>query len=277
MPLSSGLVGMARRPAPLLSLPAVGTPITLTMLSFVIWEHSSDVFAFEWRNAHANSTYRSCYAYRITECFYGFPHPTPVPRPPSKPTIECKPSALLAHPLLLLTDGAAGKFFNLENEDFLYEAPSYRHMLVQHTRGPLRFYNLNFEHATSEANAELVNVSHAYIYSFKTEGAWRDDIYNGSLHDPAVGLWIRNSSDILVSSHGGNMRAMKTGTPYPAGFTQRPSSIYRLEDSSSFTLANLVDQFQFAPDDDWNMVYEAFRGHETLTAHCERPVLFKRG
>ena len=74
----------------------------------------------------------------------------------------------------------------------------------------------------------------------------------------------------VVSSHGGNMRAMKTGTPYPAGFTQRPSSVYRVENSSSFTLANLVDQFQFAPDDDWNMVYEAFRGHETLTA-CAHP------
>ena len=143
MPLSVGLVGMARKPAPLLSIPAATkAPITLTMMSFVVWEHSSDVFAFEWRNAHANSTYRACYAYRITECFYGFPHPTPVPRPPSAPTIACKPSALLAHPLLLLTEGAAGKFFNLENEDFLYQAPSYRHMLVQHTRGPLRFYNL---------------------------------------------------------------------------------------------------------------------------------------
>jgi hypothetical protein len=42
----------------------------------------------------------------------------------------------------VLSDGAAGHFYNFENEDFLYEAPEYRHLLVRNTSGPLRFYNM---------------------------------------------------------------------------------------------------------------------------------------
>ena len=73
------------------------------------------------------------------------------------------------------------------------------------------------------------------------------------------------------------MRAMSTGTRYPAGWAQYPSSIYRFEETSPITVANLVDQFQFGPDNDWNFVYERFAGVERMTAHCERPVYYKRG
>ena len=48
----------------------------------------------------------------------------------------------MVHPLIVLSDGAAGHFYNFENEDFLYEAPEYRHLLVRNTSGPLRFYNM---------------------------------------------------------------------------------------------------------------------------------------
>jgi hypothetical protein len=65
-----------------------------------------------------------------------------VPVPYTAPTIPCAPQAALAHPLIVLADGAAGHFYNFENEDFLYEAPQYRHLLVKNTSGPLRFYNM---------------------------------------------------------------------------------------------------------------------------------------
>lgn len=48
----------------------------------------------------------------------------------------------MVHPLIVLSDGAAGHFYNFENEDFLYEAPEYRHLLVKNTSGPLHFYNM---------------------------------------------------------------------------------------------------------------------------------------
>ena len=54
--------------------------------------------------------------YRICECFFGFPNPTPVPH--ENATIPCKPNATLSHSLNLLDNGASGKFYNFENEDF---------------------------------------------------------------------------------------------------------------------------------------------------------------
>lgn len=215
MPMSDGLRGMGRAPAPLLYVPPSSATVVLTLLTLVVWEHSAAVFAFEWRNANPRSVYRSAYSYRITECFFGFRDgatPLPWPDPPSAPSLPCKPSQTMHHPLLLL-EGAAGQFYNLENEDFLYEAPGYRHLAVRRTQGPLRFYSLNMEHATSEANMELVGANDVDIYSFKTEGAWRDLALHGGRHNPAVGIWARNSSNIFVSSFGGNMRAMATGTP----------------------------------------------------------------
>ena len=92
----------------------------------------------------------------------------------------------------------------------------------------------------------------------------------------AVGLWVRNCTGVQLTSFGGNMRPMASGSAYPPGYAQRPPSILRVEDSRALLLANLVDQFQFAPDDDWNFVYERVGEAETLTAHCERPVLFTR-
>jgi hypothetical protein len=44
------------------------------------------------------------------------------------PTIACKPSAIMAHPLNTISGSI--KAYNFENEDFLYEAPDYRHLLV---------------------------------------------------------------------------------------------------------------------------------------------------
>ena len=61
--------------------------------------------------------------------------------------------------------------WNFENEDFLYEGPAYRHMLVVNSASDmLRFYQLNLEHAGSEANCELRGAHKVHIYSFKSEG-----------------------------------------------------------------------------------------------------------
>ena len=94
-------------------------------------EHDGSTYALRWRNRNPLSVYRQCYFYHITECFYGFLI-TPVPVPSNTPTIPCKPSAILAHPLnIMLEGGSPGRFYNFENEDFLYEAPTYRHLLVE--------------------------------------------------------------------------------------------------------------------------------------------------
>ena len=80
---------------------------------------------------------------------------------------------------------------------------------------------------------------------------------------------------IVVTSFGGNGRPVATGSSYPPGYAQRPPSLYRVEDSCDVVAANLVDQFQFAPDDDWNFLYVRDAGGSvTLTGHCERPAYY---
>jgi hypothetical protein len=54
----------------------------------------------------------------------------------------------------------------------------------------------NFEHASSEANAEFSDASNIFVYSLKSEGEWRDLIYHGALNNPAVALWVRNCSEV---------------------------------------------------------------------------------
>mmetsp|Transcript_45621 Transcript_45621/g.130178 ORF Transcript_45621/g.130178 Transcript_45621/m.130178 type:complete len:771 (-) Transcript_45621:99-2411(-) len=282
MPMSDGLTGMGvAGPSPILhvvpSPPGVPPrPVTITMLGIVTWEHLDSVWAMWWQNSHPESVYRDNYFYRITECFYGFPNPIPIPVPATSPTIPCKREANLSHPLNVISDGGAGKFYNFENEDFLYEAKDYRHLLIRDTTGPLRLYNMNFEHASSEANAEFRNASDIYVFSLKSEGEWRDMIFNDAKRNPAVVLWVRNCRDVNIFSYGGNARPPSTGSTYPAGFAQYPPSLYRIEDSCPVRVTNCVDQFQFEPDNNWNFVYERFAGTETLTGHCVRPALYAR-
>jgi hypothetical protein len=164
-----------------------------------------------------------------------------------------------------------------ENEDFLYEGPRYRHMLVDANRPSdgVWFYQANFEHASSEANMEIRHAFNVKIYSFKSEGEWRDLISHGGQHSPCVCVWIKNSTGVHVYSHGGNARPPATGGSYPAGFAQYPPSLYRITNGSQdVLLTNLVDQFQFPPESEWNMVYDDTHG-TGLTPHCERPVLYK--
>ena len=96
MPISDGL-GTRRNPLPLLSVTNPEERIVISMFTMVTWEHLDNTWALDWRNHNHRSTYRQNYFYRITECLYGFPHPTPMPV--RKPTMACRPQASLAHPL----------------------------------------------------------------------------------------------------------------------------------------------------------------------------------
>lgn len=278
MPMSDGLTGMGPGPWPILRVRPLNSSglAVVTMLSIATWEHLDNVWAMWWQATHADSVYRDNYFYRTTECFFGFPHPKPVPVPASFPTMECRAQAQLGHPLNVVSDGGAGRFYNFENEDFLYEAPSYRHLLVRDTPGPVYMYNFNFEHASSEANAEFFNSSNIHVFSLKSEGEWRDVIYHGGKNNPGVALWIRDCSHVNIYSFGGNAKPLATGSAYPAGFAQYPPSQYRIENSCPVRVTNCVDQFQFPPADDWNFVFEKYFGQEVLSEHCDRPVLYSR-
>ena len=282
MPVSDGLVSSATASgaegsAPILRVSNPSDRIVISMFTIVTWEHLSNTYALDWHNHNHDSVYRQNYFYRITECMYGFgPDGTvssPVPVP--KPNMPCRPLAMLRHPLNVISGSLSA--YNFENEDFLYEDPKYRHIAVRDNRptDKVSFYQANFEHASSEANMEIVNAHNVAIYSFKSEGEWRDLYTAGGTHSPCVSVWIHNSSSIHIFSHGGNARPPKSGTSYPPAFAQYPPSLYRITGGScDIVLTNLVDQFQFG-EFDWNMVYDE-TGKGTLSPPCDRPVLYTR-
>ena len=274
MPISDGLIKSKGDTAvPIIHVGGSDVKI-ISMLSIVTWEHLDDVYALHWENTNFNSVYRQNYFYRICECFFGFPNPTPVPH--ENATIPCKPNATLLHSLNLLDNGASGKFYNFENEDFLYEAPSYRHLTVKNGN-QLNFYNFNMEHSESEANAEFDMCNDVNIYSLKSEGEWREIIFDNELNNRDIAIWVRNSSNFNIYSYGGNAMPLWTGKSYPSNFKQYPPSLYRIENTCPFTATNLVDQISFPKDNMWNFVYEYHDGEQDafLSPHCERPVLYK--
>jgi hypothetical protein len=63
---------------------------------------------------------------RYIQCRYAFlPNGTvESPVPSRTPTMPCRPEALLAHPLNVISGSISA--YNFENEDFLYESPVYR-------------------------------------------------------------------------------------------------------------------------------------------------------
>ena len=162
------------------------------------------------------------------------------------------------------------------HRSFLYEDPKYRHISVRDNlpTDQVSFFQANFEHASSEANMEIVNAHNVIIYSFKSEGEWRDLFSHGGQHSPCVSVWIHNSTSVRVYSHGGNAPPPATGSHYPPALAQYPPSLYRITGGScGITLTNLVDQFQFGGFD-WNMVYD--ENGSVLTPVCDRPALYTR-
>jgi hypothetical protein len=123
MPISDG-IGSSEAPLPVLSVTNPEDRIVLTMFTIVTWEHLDNTWALDWRNHNHRSTYRQNYFYRITECLYGFPHPTPMPV--RKPTMPCRPQASLAHPLNRIAGSI--RAYNFGTRPFLWRRDSHIHV-----------------------------------------------------------------------------------------------------------------------------------------------------
>merc|ERR1711862_1039930 len=90
------------------------------------------------------------------------------------------------------------------------------------------FYELNLEHAMSEANMQVSNSSHVDIYGLKVEGS-------------NVILWISDSNDVHLSGLGGGADAFPSKSYLPNDFAGYEPSIIRVERSTRFKLINLCD------------------------------------
>ena len=293
MAMSDGLSGDGAAPQPLLRAPASSEPVVVAYLTGVTWEHLGAVYGVQWDNHNHASTWRQNYFYRITECLYGFPRPAA--EPSRVPTMPCKPSALLSHPLngesrnwcsnprparmnqLTCCDSRAfvgprlgtvvtgsGQFWNWENEDFLYEALRYRHMLVANNteRDSVQFYQTNFEHAEGAANMQVDRAHNVHMYSFKSE----NNGYTGTPHR-GYALMISNSHNVNVYGHGGNAMAS----------TDAGGALYRVENSTNVRITNVIPQHEWAHDANRSQsaIFDATAN--VRTGECSRPVLFRLG
>lgn len=165
-----------------------------------------------------------------------------------------------------------------------YQAPTFRHLLVNGSTSGLSFYHANPEHAAGEAEMEVSNSQHVRIYGLKSER-------NFCL------VWIRDSHDVLLTGFGGTASAFLLnhtwthGTPgYQPGYSNWTPSLFRVERSTGIRLANLwgdgrvdggnVKSFSGEGTDPrfWSMVVwgsNAEPNTPNRTQPLDRPVLFK--
>jgi hypothetical protein len=156
-----------------------------------------------------------------------------------------------------------GKWYNFELGKGLAD-PGYRQILVDGTSEPLSFYHCCPEGARSEANMEIRNAQHVYLYGVKGEG-------NTYI------LWIRDCDHIGVFGYGGNASA------------REGDALFRIEDTPNFVMANIVDHpmpkgkkaIRGAVGTDpqkYHMIIERTPNAEIVkTQPLDRPVLYRQG
>jgi hypothetical protein len=167
----------------------------LAMLKLELPATNPCVYALQWR-AGRRSVVRNIYPIRTV----WHPHAT-------------------SHgmPMIRIESSGGGRWYTQTLLGWWSQGPDYRHLLVQGTRQPLRFYHLQPQHARSEAMVELNDAQNVDIFSMKAEG------------DYTV-VWIRNCRNVRLFGYGGN------GSPRPGW------SILRVDDTVDLRLANIDPQ-----------------------------------
>lgn len=169
------------------------------------------------------------------------------------------------HAEVIFEGNAGARVYNLFHESPVRHLKGYRHFLVRGTRNPLRFYQLNPEHARPEANFGLEDAHNVVVWGLKSEG-----------NNPV--LVAKDSSDFRILGYGGN------GSALPG------QALFLLENCEDFMLAMLMDEPRpsggsidfFAgmgvPPDRWYMLRETRPGGEVeRTDLLLRPVVYRRG
>jgi len=166
-----------------------------------------------------------------------------------------EPAPVLSHPQAVITGNGGGRWYNFHADHRGSPDPAYRHLLVEGTTEPLRFYQCNPEHSPGDANMELRNARNVYIYGLKGES-------------PTPILVARDSDNVSVFGYGGN------AIP-PAG-----ESLLLFERTPNFLVANLVDRPMGVRRDptQWPALIErTVDGRTIATEPLDRPVLYRRG
>lgn len=123
----------------------------------------------------------------------------------------------MSHLMVVLSDSAGGCWYTQTLLGWWSQGSDYRHLLIDRTRQPLRFYHLQPQHARSEAMIEMRDAQNVDIYSMKAEG------------DVTI-LWLNKCENIRLFGYGGN------GAPSPG------RAIIRLDDCKRILLAHINPQ-----------------------------------
>jgi Pectate lyase superfamily protein len=210
---------------------AESAPTVLAFLGLFSWWHIPELGTLLWQSNNPLSMWRLNYETRECECLWWTNFEARSSRPP------CELSVSINTPKSMFT--GKGKVFGFVNDgDVFFTGPKYRHLEVSNTTGPLSFYALNLEHAQSESNSEIKNSSNVVIYGLKGEG-----------NLPIV--WVRDSINVSIRGFGGGLEALPLNWTYPSGFELHTPSLFRISNSTSVTLSNLIDYGRTGNSTSW--------------------------
>ena len=206
-------------------------------MSFIVWHHLNSTYAVHW-GAHTG-IWREAHTNRVD----------------ANPGIV-GPAAHYNIPLNLI-QGGGGKFYNFYQENWDYQGPHYRHLLVNGTDQRLFFYHANLEHSQGEANMEIRDATAAVrIYGYKGEGNY-------------VQVWFKDCQDVVVIGYGGNASPFPFNCPYPPHYAPYAPSIFRIERTPNIILGNLITQGQGKPECQCGLFDTGFAG-TFYSANCWR-------
>lgn len=166
------------------------------------------------------------YETRVDECLWLNNYRSRTTTPSCQPSLELNVAKTQIR--------GTGRFFNFANdEDILFtDHRNYRHLLVTDVNSDaddrVVFYELNLEHAMSQANMEVRTAAHVDIFGLKVEGS-------------NTILWIRDSADVTLFGVGGGADAFPDLSYYPDDFDKFMPSIIRVERTAPFKLINICD------------------------------------
>jgi hypothetical protein len=172
-----------------------------------------------------------------------------------RPREVAEEAQLLDHPQIVISGNGGGGWYNFHSDHRGTPRPSYRHLLVDGTVEPLRFYQCNPEHSGGEANMEVRGAQFVSIYGLKGES-------------PTPILVVRDSAHVGLFGYGGN------------AIPRDGESLVVFEGTRDFVIANLVDRPQGIRGDPtaWHALIEVTpEGATFRLPPLERPVLYKRG
>lgn len=199
----------------------------------------------------------------------------------SRSWIPGKPNGYASSfPFTLISGNGGGKWYNYNIQDSVKMTKDYRHLKVDGTREPLRFYQLNPEKGELEALVEINNAKNVDIFGMKTEGNY-------------LNLWVRNSDYVNLYGGGGMTAAFEATYRYPSNWAQFTPSLHRVENTPNFRIVNPWDMGKvsgtgtndYAFDTGlgidatlWHMIVDKdAAGNVILTPPLYRPVVYKRG